>query len=292
MSGNARLGGLTALLIAAVTAGPAALAGVPAYAGSTAATTAVVAAANGTDCVGVVVDFTRLGGSVQTGCAENDPASGLAALTAAGFTFTPRPRDYLICQINGQPACEDTTSDNYWSYWHRAPGSGQWTYSSVGAASYDPEPGSTEGWVWQEGGKAPPPGIAQDDICPVEEPDPEPTKTRDPDPSEQPRPKPTPSATRTGGVGSTHPSAAANSPRAGRAGKARGGKDARPATTRRTALATPATIAAAAPPVEPAAGPPAAGDGGPPIGLLVGGGLVVGLAAAAVARARRGPPAS
>lgn len=291
MSYNARLGGLAALLLAAVAAGPAALVGVPAYAGSTAAG----AAADGTGCVGVVVDFTRLGVGVQTGCAKNDPASGLEALTGAGFTFTPRPRDYLVCQINGQPACEDTTSDNFWSYWHREPGSSAWTYSSVGPASHDPEPGSTEGWVWQEGGKAAPPGIAQDDICPVEEPDPEPTKTRDPDPSERPRPKPTISATGTGGAGEpTGASGAAGRKSETRREEKGRGKDRLRSPQPRTPppSATARAFAAATPLTDPAATdtPPAGGDGAW-LGLLVGGGLVVGLAAAAVARARRAPPA-
>ena len=55
-------------------------------------------------CVAVVVDFHLLGGSVQTGCAQGDPKTGLQALTKAGFTYTPRARDGLICQIDAQGA--------------------------------------------------------------------------------------------------------------------------------------------------------------------------------------------
>lgn len=39
-----------------------------------------------TEGVTVVVDFTDLGGSIEVGCAEGDPASGREALESAGFT--------------------------------------------------------------------------------------------------------------------------------------------------------------------------------------------------------------
>jgi len=288
MTGIGHLRVPAALLLAVALAGPAAPAAA-AYAGVPGVSAAGSSAAS-TDCVGVVVDFTRLGGSVQTGCAEGDPDTGLAALTGAGFAFTPRPRDYLICQINGQPDCEDTTSDNYWSYWHRAPGSSAWTYSSVGPASHDPQPGSTEGWVWQEGGKAPPPGTAQDEICPVAEPEPTPSKTKEP--TKAPPPKPTPTATSASGSGAGEPAEPGRRPGTGKPGKPGAGK--RGDTAKRRA--TPPSVAtksplSASPAAEPQAtdAPPAA-ERGAPLGLLVGGGLVAGLAAAAVARARRARP--
>ncbi|KJK51817.1 hypothetical protein UK23_05705 [Lentzea aerocolonigenes] len=115
---------------------------------------AVTSPASASSCEGVqvVVDFTALGGGVETGCAAGDPASGLAALTDAGFTysFVPR-RPGLVCTIKSLPnPCKMPTTSAYWSYWHATPG-GAWTYSSVGAGSYDPAPGTVEGWSYGTG---------------------------------------------------------------------------------------------------------------------------------------------
>jgi hypothetical protein len=118
------------------------------------------------DCVAVIVDARQLGGSLRTGCAQVDPSNGFQALSKAGFGFTPRPRDGLVCQINGAPACADTTSSTYWSYWYRAPGSRTWVYANEGAGTHNPKPGSTEAWVWQDGGKTAPPDVAASTICP------------------------------------------------------------------------------------------------------------------------------
>lgn len=132
-------------------AGPVAEAGV---AGSAAG---AAAACVGTSGVTVVVDFGVLGG-VQVGCAAGDPASGLAALSGGGFGYTFAPRQQgLVCTINGRPdPCNGAPTDAYWSYWHAQPG-GSWTYSSIGAGSYNPAPGSVEGWSFGAGSK---PGIA------------------------------------------------------------------------------------------------------------------------------------
>ncbi|WDZ82735.1 hypothetical protein PVK37_19925 [Micromonospora cathayae] len=122
------------------------------------------AACVGTSGVTVVVDFTALGGTVQVACAPGDPATGLAALQGAGFTVTGTSRWGLafVCRINGQPTAATEPCVNtppvtaYWSYWH-APSGGAWSYSTSGASSYNPAPGSVEGWAFGAGA---PPGIA------------------------------------------------------------------------------------------------------------------------------------
>ncbi len=122
------------------------------------------AACVGTSGVTVVVDFTALGGGVQVACAPGAPATGLAALQGAGFTVTGTARWGLtfVCRINGLPTpatepCVNTPpATAYWSYWH-APSGGAWSYSTSGAASHDPAPGSVEGWAF---GAGTPPGIA------------------------------------------------------------------------------------------------------------------------------------
>lgn len=126
--------------------------------GTITAPVAQAAACSGTTGVTVVVDFTAAGGGVQTACALGDPASGLAALTGAGFgyAFVPRQPGF-ICQINTLPnPCNGAPASAYWSYWHAAPG-GSWAYSSSGAGSYNPAPGAVEGWSFGAGTQ---PGVA------------------------------------------------------------------------------------------------------------------------------------
>lgn len=108
--------------------------------------------------VTVVVDYGALGGGVQTGCRLGDPPTGLDALQGAGFAVTGTQRWGLafVCRINGQPIaatelCVNTPpASAYWAYWHAAPG-GTWTYSTLGAASYNPAQGTVEGWRFGSG---------------------------------------------------------------------------------------------------------------------------------------------
>jgi len=129
---------------------------------------AAAAACADRTAVTVVVDFASLGGGEQTRCTGSDPSSGLAALRAAGFTPTRAAQQpgYFVCRINGKPAsdpCQRTSpADAYWSYWHAQRG-GSWTYSSMGAADYDPPPGTVEGWAFGAGkppSSPPPPRAA------------------------------------------------------------------------------------------------------------------------------------
>ncbi|MEU5694527.1 hypothetical protein [Actinosynnema sp. NPDC020468] len=141
-------------------------------------------AAHAADCSGVtvVVDYRSLGGGVQTGCAAGDPATGLAAMQAAGFGYTFASRQPgFVCRINAKPAADPCVNASpataYWSYWHAPPG-GSWSYSDLGAGSYDPPAGSVEGWAFGSGEQ---PGIAP------------PAPPRPTQPAPQPtQPKPTP----------------------------------------------------------------------------------------------------
>lgn len=116
------------------------------------------AACTGTSGVTVVVDLTAFGAGIQVQCALGDPASGLAALTGAGFTYSFVPRyPGFVCRINGLPnPCNGAPASAYWSYWHATAG-GTWSYSTVGAGSYDPAPGTVEGWAFGAGSA---PGIS------------------------------------------------------------------------------------------------------------------------------------
>ena len=120
--------------------------------GSAAAAPAYAAACSGTKGVTVVVDFTKLSGKVKTACDAGNPATGLAALTGAGFTYTFVPRQPgFVCRINWKPnPCNGAPATAYWSYWHAKP-DGKWVYSSTGAGSYDPAPGTVQGWAFGAG---------------------------------------------------------------------------------------------------------------------------------------------
>jgi len=108
--------------------------------------------------VTVVVDFTKLDGKIKTACDPADPASGLAALTGAGFSYAFVPRvPGFICTIDALPKpCNGAPVSAYWSYWHATP-HGKWIYSSLGAGSYHPKAGSVQGWAF---GAGKPPGIS------------------------------------------------------------------------------------------------------------------------------------
>jgi hypothetical protein len=179
------------------------------------------------------------------------------------------------------PECSRNGSDTYWSYWHRAKGTARWVYSGEGAATYDPEPGDTEAWVWQEGGKRPPPDIAFGTLCPQ-------AAAADVEPSDPPLPAATakktttPQPTGSGDVPlpdlTTTPPALKPSP-----SKA-------PSTSAEASTPAATTTSAAAPTEpSPSASPVASSDdGGPPwAGLAVGVAVVALLGGAALARARR-----
>lgn len=151
---------LTTLTRRAVLTLAALLTAVSFVAADPAAEPAHAAGCTGTTGVTVVVDFTAFGGAVDRRCALGDPATGLQALQDAGFAVTGTTRWGLafICRLDGLPApaaeaCVNTPpASAYWSYWHGTPGSA-WTYSTSGATSYNPAPGSVEGWAFGSGGQ-------------------------------------------------------------------------------------------------------------------------------------------
>lgn len=115
---------------------------------------AVAVAVADCDGVTVIVDFTDLGGAVESGCAEGDPASGREALETAGFTAVNDPSGF-ICTIDSQPdPCPTEFTGSYWAYWQVV--DGEWVASQVGADEADPAPGDLEGWRYNDGSVPPP----------------------------------------------------------------------------------------------------------------------------------------
>lgn len=173
---------------------------------------ATAAACSGTSGVTVVVESTA---GTSTRCAPGDPASAWAALTGSGHGVTPVQRfPGAICRIDGYPASDPCVnmppSSAYWAFFHASRG-GSWTYSQVGAASYDPAPGTVVGFRFGSGSapSTPPP-------APDAAPTPSTTSSSRTSPSstsssttDAPRPR---SATSTAARGSSSPSVVATTP--------------------------------------------------------------------------------
>ncbi len=234
-------------------------------------------------CVGVIVDARLLGGGVHTGCAKGDPDSGLDALATAGFDYAFAPRiPGFVCQIDAAPECRSTGPTTYWSYWYRSKGSRTWVYSAAGAGSHDPAPGSTEAWVWQDGGRREPPDVALTTICPQV------ARSRSDraTPSSTPRTarsSPTSQAARTSQAAPSPDSSAPSTPSDTSATAPAGVPPSPTAPAAPTAEATPEAASSTD-------GAVPAGDRAdrtPWTGVVLGGGLVAVLGAAALRRSRR-----
>jgi hypothetical protein len=128
---------------------------------------AAVTSSHPTICVALVVDARSIGSDVSTSCAKVPKgASGLAVLQAGGHRVSFRG-DGLLCTIDGLPktGCAGIDDSHYWAYFHRAPGSTKWAYSSEGPASYQPVNDSTEGWVYDNGKALTPENVPYRRIC-------------------------------------------------------------------------------------------------------------------------------
>ncbi len=115
----------------------------------------------------VVVDFRPWGGAVTRGC-DATPTTGYQALLTAGFTPAGDSQDgrAYICRIDDEPPpsqdpCVTTPhASATWSYWHANAGQSTWTYSMLGAMSYQPQPGSVDAWTFGAAGPNSQPSFA------------------------------------------------------------------------------------------------------------------------------------
>ncbi|HEX3825150.1 MAG TPA: hypothetical protein VHV79_11860 [Mycobacteriales bacterium] len=157
---------------------------------ATAATLPAAPSAKPTICVALVVDGRALGSNVKTTCAKvAKGATGIDVLHAGGHTVGFRS-DGLLCTIDGLPksGCASIDDTHYWAYFHRAPGTTKWVYSSEGASTYQPANDSTEGWVYDDGKPLTPDNVAYAAIC-----KPKPKTSTKPSPTSSRSPAPTPS---------------------------------------------------------------------------------------------------
>ena len=123
-------------------------------------TAPVPAAAATRPCVGMIVDGRLAGGSLRTGCATGDPRSGSPPspppASAMPSCRGSRARSARSTACRSAPATAATPTGPTGTG-PRAP-----TAGSTPARAPRPttrSPGDTEAWVWQEGGKRPPPDI-------------------------------------------------------------------------------------------------------------------------------------
>ena len=284
----------------------AALRGAAAVVGVLAGSAVTVVAATGsaqaadTICVALVVDFADLGAGVESDCVKVPDGSSGEDVLRARHTLGFRPNQPgFVCTIDGWPkeGCAASNGEHYWAYFHRAPGSSSWTYSTSGASGYEPRNNSTEGWVWLTRKDQTPANVAFTGICPTS--------------TTSPRPRASTSSPASGGGGgggggSTSTKTSASPGDATDAGTTTGdtdtttdspprtddGKRARERRVTRSASPT----STATPDVDASSDDGArvltesrdSDDGGsPPYGLLIGGVVVTGLGVAAMLRARR-----
>ena len=211
----------------------------------------------------------------------------MAALRGAGFEPTRAAQEagYFVCRIDGKPAddpCQRASpEDAYWSYWHAEPG-GTWTFSNAGAASYDPAPGTVEGWAFGAGEppSSKPPARQQ------------PPQQQEPTQTTAPAPAPAaPAPVRTSPpVATTAPRPAPVSSAPVATAAARPSAATSPTPAARTSATPSPVMSAAADDVPLTVDRPASSqedDGSPLVGVLLAVGVVAGLGAAAAFQAQK-----
>jgi len=131
--------------------------------------------------VSVVVDFTKLGGGVATGCVADGGGDTAASLFEVDHDLT-RVQQYpgAVCKVDNTPAdaaCQNMPpTDAYWGlFW--SDGSGGWVYSSEGVDSLNVPDGGSVAFAWQDGGDRDYPGVAAPQTADEPSPSPSPSPT-------------------------------------------------------------------------------------------------------------------
>ncbi|MGV9263776.1 hypothetical protein ACWDRR_03805 [Kitasatospora sp. NPDC003701] len=139
------------------------LGGVGAGATPAAATSLPLEQCTTTSGVVLAVDFSKWGGPLLRSCGTT-PTTGYTLLNQGGWKTAGTGHDgpAFICRIGysgfqggkqyptpDQEKCVLTPpATAYWSYWHADPGENSWSYSQLGAMSYQPKPGSVDLWIF------------------------------------------------------------------------------------------------------------------------------------------------
>jgi len=259
------------------------------------------------NAVTVAIDYQQLGGGTATYCVTGVSAAttGMQALQDTGLAVTMSSAGF-VCRINGKPGATQAlpvTGDAgyteqcagtpptaaYWTYWYAKPGGG-WTYSSQGAGSHRVNLGGFEGWSFSLNhtmATAPAPGV--NPVTPAA-PAPAPATTKagsQPTTAAQQPAAQAPATQKT-----TTKAQTTTAPAPGTAGETQATDAASP---EQTTVTTPIVVSPGTSQASPnAAESPSASDaqappptGGPGAGTLVGLGVLVVLAVAAVVVWRR-----
>jgi len=139
------------------------------------------ATCSGDTGVSVVVDFTKLGGGIATGCVTDGGGDTAASLFEVDHDLT-RVQQYpgAVCKVDNTPAdaaCQNMPpTDAYWGlFW--SDGSGGWVYSSEGVDSLNVPDGGSVAFAWQDGGDRDYPGVAAPQTADEPSPSPSPSPT-------------------------------------------------------------------------------------------------------------------
>ena len=108
--------------------------------------------------VTIVVDFGSLGGGVNVRCAVGfvKGENGFKVFRRADVAYETVTNSEFVCRIAARPGpdtedCANTPPpDAYWTYSYAKRG-GDWVYANVGPGSHKPQPGSFEGWRFNNG---------------------------------------------------------------------------------------------------------------------------------------------
>ncbi len=116
---------------------------------------------------GLVVTFPDGSSILRCVTFKGESTSGYDLLSTSGLTmdsFFDPVKGPGVCSIEGS-GCPSNNCfcemPNYWSYWHLE--NETWSYSAIGAGTYEVKPGTVDGWAW--GDTALPVAISFSEIC-------------------------------------------------------------------------------------------------------------------------------
>ena len=219
----------------------------------------------------LAVDFGHWGGPIVRACGST-PTTGYTLVNEGGFSTAGTAHDGpgFVCRIasasfGGGASYPSTTEQScvrtphtsaYWSYWHAGPTQGSWSFSTLGAVSYSPQPGSVDAWAF---GAGKPPAVGPNALR-VTGVATSPPRSAAPASTASTASRPSTTPPRSGDRASppAHPSAGPSTPDRSTTVRSTGGRSA-PPVTRRPLSAKPGSTAAGSGPTAPPTAGSAAG---------------------------------
>lgn len=130
--------------------------------------------------------------NIGTACVPwHSGMTGADVLSSNFSVLYGNPPSYagFVLKINDQGTTHPDLT-HYWAYFHNS--GGGWAYSGSGATGFHPQPGTVEGWAYDNGQNPPPnpPGTSYAAICGGQDPAPPPTHAPTQAPTHGPTPVP------------------------------------------------------------------------------------------------------